>query len=106
MQTFILIAAALGLAMPTMAMPLEGSSALQARGTTNYLLTCADNLYGNGGSDENGAKLFTLICVTRYHCEHSLSPTQSSGEYIGGCTNCPAGISQNAFGGCVTVAQK
>ncbi|KAF1928801.1 uncharacterized protein M421DRAFT_420029 [Didymella exigua CBS 183.55] len=106
MQSIILIvAAAVGLAMPTIAMPLEGSSALQARGTTNYLLTCATGIVNGGASDASGRALFTNLCIRIFGCAHSEAPSVSASEYIGGCIDCPAGISQSAIGDCVIVAQ-
>ncbi|KAF1923921.1 uncharacterized protein M421DRAFT_425261 [Didymella exigua CBS 183.55] len=106
MQSIIVIvAAALGLALPTIAMPLEGSSALEVRGTTNYILTCEDKLWKDAASDVNGRELFTFVCITKLGCAHSEAPSDSANEYIGGCLDCPANIRTDAFGGCVIVKQ-
>jgi len=104
MRSSAFIAAAISLAMPTIATPLEGSSALQARAGVNYIVTC-DSRISNNPSESHGASLYTTICVKQFHCEHSIAPTLSSGSYVGACTNCPANIGPNTVGDCLIVKQ-
>ena len=105
MQLIALVAAALTLAMPAIATPLSGSSALAPRAGVNYLLTCDTAAWSPTASDAGGAAFFTLVCVKSLKCEHSIAPTISANEYIGSCVNCPAGISADAFGDCLTTPE-
>ena len=104
MQFLILTAAFLGLAVPTISIPLGGSSAIEARDTVDALLTCTANIL-NIQTLANAAKLYTLLCINDLHCQHSIAPSLGNGEFIGVCTGCPLDISPNKVGDCIYVPQ-
>ncbi|RYO98612.1 hypothetical protein DL764_007034 [Monosporascus ibericus] len=73
------------------------------------LLTCNTGLVtvpGEAATLAEGAKLFTLVCVDFYHCEHSVAPEISNNDFIGACINCPTPFKSagSAFGGCLITA--
>lgn len=96
MQSLVLVAAALGLAMPVIASPL------QARALRNGLLSCNANIL-NQQTPENSAKLYTALCINGLKYLHSSAPELSSGEYIGACIQCPNNIASSQVGDCLFV---
>ncbi|EMD88521.1 hypothetical protein COCC4DRAFT_66696 [Bipolaris maydis ATCC 48331] len=91
------LAAILGLATTTIASPIEGSSAIQARDLISATVTCTSGITSAG----NGPALYNLICTKIYGCQDSLAPQELGGEYVGACFDCPAGVNRNKVGDCV-----
>jgi len=96
MQFLVLVAAALGLAMPAIASPL------QARALRNGLFSCTASIL-NEQTPQNAAALYTALCIKSLKCQHSSAPELSSGEYIGACLQCPDNISPSQVGDCLFV---
>ena len=105
MQSIVLVAAALGLAMPTIASPLAGSSKIEARTTVDGILTCDSNIVSSPITAQRGAAAYTVLCIQSLRCQHSVAPTLAVNEFIGSCIGCPVGISENAIGDCIFVTQ-
>ncbi|PVH99326.1 hypothetical protein DM02DRAFT_729266 [Periconia macrospinosa] len=99
MQPITYLAAILGLATATIASPVEGSSAIQARTLVDATLTCGTGIT----TPNNGAKLYTLLCIQSFGCQHSIAPQQVDNEYVGSCLNCPKGNSESKIGDCVYI---
>ncbi|XP_014554719.1 hypothetical protein COCVIDRAFT_104293, partial [Bipolaris victoriae FI3] len=89
----------LGLAMATIANPIESSSALEARTTIDATVTCSTDVAFEG----NGPKLYRYLCLHVFKREHSEPPQEADGEYIGGCINCPRGNVQTALADCLYI---
>lgn len=93
------------MAVPGFCAPAKELSPAQIKARYNVpsaSLTCNTGLINNN----DGASLYTFMCIHVYGCQHSIAPQTIDNEFIGSCLNCPGPFAEagGSYAGCLIVA--